>query len=75
MTGKRIRHNWDLVKGARYDVIPRGPAPGIMHRTTAIAVRSIAPVDNDTILFTLRLKFAGDDLHYDVDDFAAVFEV
>lgn len=75
MTGKRVRYNYDLVKGRRYDVIPRGPAPGLMHRSTAIAVRSIAPIDHETILFTLRLKFAGDDLHYDVDDFAAVFEV
>ena len=72
----RVRHNWELVKGARYRVIPRGPAPRVeTEDRIGVAVRSAVPLDDDGIAFTCRIKFTGDDMHYDVQDFAAVFEV
>lgn len=71
----RVRHNWDLIKGARYRVIPRGPAPTETRDRVGVAVRSAVPLGEDGIAFTCRIKFVGDDLHYDVEDFAAVFKV
>ena len=71
----QIRHNWDLVKGHRYEVIPRGPRPSTTRQLIAIAVTSAVPVGEDGIKFTCRLKLPRDDMHYDVEDFHAVFEV
>ena len=71
----RVRYNWDLAKGKRYHVISRGPAPVETKDRVGVAVRSAVPLGDDGIAFTCRIKFVGDDLHYDVEDFAAVFEV
>lgn len=90
MRGKRIDHNWELTKGGRYRVVLKAPVVGgtlydhCVHEYSkqkyselknAAAVRSTVPIGQDGIMFTLRLKFAGDDHHYDVSDFEAVYEL